>query len=96
MCTEDLDDSLVPDEIILLPAESAEVNFALHLNKDRLDLLHKQNPQKEIFLVNKLTVFWGCESTRLRLKKFVFIVFIKIIFHFKIVCKLFYLIIFNV
>lgn len=71
MLTEDSDDILTPEELILLPAESAEVNYALHLNRDRLDLLHKQNPQKEILLVNKLMVFWGCESTRLRLKKYV-------------------------
>lgn len=66
---EDLDDAVVPEEMVLLPAESAEVNYTVHLNKDRVDSLHKQNPSKEVLLANKLTVLSGCESTRLRLKR---------------------------
>lgn len=69
LIAEDADDCVSPEELVLLPSESSEMHFSLCLDKDRLECLCKQNPQKEILLANKITVFSGCESTRLRLKK---------------------------
>ncbi|XP_065208747.1 uncharacterized protein LOC135837414 [Planococcus citri] len=67
--SDELDDRIHPDECTLLPSESVEINYNLNLSTDRLDMLCKQNSHKEVTLVNKLTVYSGNESNRLRLKK---------------------------
>lgn len=66
---DELDDRIFPDECTLLPSESIEIHYTLNLSTDRLDMLCKQNSHKEVTLVNRLIVYSGNESNRLRLKR---------------------------
>lgn len=62
-------DYIKPNEYILAPNESTVVNFAVNLSACRIENLLEKQKNKDIVQVAKLTLYFGNESTRRRIKR---------------------------
>lgn len=65
------EDIIQPDEFILKKGETANVEITIVMSPERLEMLIGQNCSSKVININKISLIYGDEASRMRLSRLV-------------------------
>lgn len=66
------EDIIKPDELIIKKGETATVEITIVMSPERLEMLIGQNCSSKVITINKISLIYGDEASRMRISRLVY------------------------
>lgn len=66
------EDIIQPDELIIKKGETATIEITIVMSPERLEMLIGQNCSSKVITINKISLIYGDEASRMRISRLVY------------------------